>query len=508
MIWLFVLILLTLILLGEPLFLLIGGSAVLSFVMFGHLGFHDLASALLERIRSLADQQTLLAIPFFMLSGAIMSAGDISQRLIRWARALVGWMPGGLALSGIGACLLFASITGSSTATLVAIGGLVYPALTKEKYRENFSIGLVTTAGSIGILVPPSIPMIIYCLFNNATKVEIEKLWLAGLGPALLIAASLGAYSILIATKDKNPKYPFSLKELGAATRDGFWSLLLPGLILGGIYSGVFTAIEAAAVSVVYSVLVEVYFHGELKWKDLPKVFADTITLVGSFIVIVVMAMGLGDFFTSEGIPERAAAWITSFDLSPGMFLLAIDLLLLVVGCLMDIMSALMVFVPLIAPMAAAIGIDPIHLGIVFIVNLEVGYLTPPVGLNLFLSASLFHKSFGQVMRYTAPFVLLMLGCLAAVTWVPKVSLYFVEVVYDYKPTTPEDVRREKAKKKTLDTTPTTPKVKSLKDLMNEADAPEEPAKAPEGAAPKKVKSLKELMDEAGGEEPAKEAPK
>jgi tripartite ATP-independent transporter DctM subunit len=485
MTWLYSAILLVLLLLGAPLFLLIGGSAILAFIMFEGASFAGL-SPVAEQIRGLADQQTLLAIPFFMLSGAIMSAGDISKRLIRWARALVGWMPGGLALSGIGACLLFASITGSSTATLVAIGGLVYPALRKENYGEEFSIGLVTTAGSLGILVPPSIPMLIYCIFNTSTKVEVEKLWLAGVGPALMVALCLGGYSMAISVRDKTPRYKFSIKELGAATRDGFWALLLPGLILGGIYSGVFTAIEAAAASVVYSVLVEIYFHGGLKWKDIPGVFAETMTLVGSFIVIVVMAMALKEYFTAASIPERAAAWITDLKLSPFWFLFAVDILLLVVGCLMDILSALMVFVPLIAPMAAAVGIDPIHLGLIFIFNLEIGYLTPPVGLNLFLSASLFNKTFGQVIKYTAPFVLLMLGCLGIVTWIPKVSTVFVEWVYDYKPITPESVK----KKVDAPVTSRPGKVKSLKDLMEEDDKP-----APEK---KGVKSLKDLMDESG----------
>ena len=369
MVWLYSSAILIALLLGAPLFILIGGSAILAFVMFEGANFAGL-SPVAEQIRGLADQQTLLAIPFFMLSGAIMSAGDISKRLIRWARAVVGWMPGGMALSGIGACLLFASITGSSTATLVAIGGLVYPALRKENYGEEFSIGLVTSAGSLGILVPPSIPMLIYCIFNTSTKVEVEKLWLAGVGPALLIAICLGGYSMAMSVKFKSPRYKFSIKELGAATRDGFWALMLPGLILGGIYSGVFTAIEAAAASVVYSVLVEIYFHGGLKWRDIPRVFAETITLVGSFIVIVVMAMALKEYFTAASIPERAAAWITGLNLSPFWFLFAVDMLLLVVGCLMDILSALMVFVPLIAPMAAAVGIDPIHLGLIFIVNL------------------------------------------------------------------------------------------------------------------------------------------
>jgi C4-dicarboxylate transporter DctM subunit len=471
-----------LLVLGEPLFLLLGGSAVLCFVLFGDVRRLSDLTPMVERIRSLADQQTLLAIPLFMLSGSIMAKGDIAKRLIHFARALLGWLPGGMAISGIGACLLFASITGSSTATLVAIGGLVYPALQSEKYRDDFSFGLVTTAGSIGILVPPSIPMIIYCLFNTGTKVDIEKLWLAGVGPALTIAACLGVYSMVRSAGWRIRRYPFSPRALLEATRDGFWALLLPGLILGGIYSGIFTAVEAAASAAVYAVLVEVYFHGGLRWRQIPAIFADTILLLGSFIVMIVMAMALADFFTAEGIPERAAAWIVSLHLSPAKFLLALDLLLLIVCCLMDIMSALMVFVPLIAPMAAAIGIDPIHLGVVFIVNLEIGYLTPPIGLNLFLACSLFKKGYGQAMRYTAPFVLLMLGCLCVVTWVPSVSLSLVELTYGYHRLTPAALKRapepSPAGAPRPAPAPGQGKVRSMKELLDEADdAPREPGK-------------------------------
>lgn len=479
-----------LLILGEPLFLLIGAATVLSFVLVAGTDVVDLASSLLERIRSLADQQTLLAIPFFMLSGAIMAAGDISQRLINFARALIGWLPGGLALSSIGAFLIFAAITGSSTATLVAIGGLVYPALIKERYPESFAVGLCTSSGSLGILIPPSIPMIIYALFNTTTKVEVEKLFLGGVGPALLIALCLSGYSVFTATRVKAQRYTFSWKELVVATRDGFWSIMLPVLILGGIYSGLFTAIESAAASAVYAVIVEIYFHGGLKWRDIPKVFADTVTLLGSFIVIIVMAMGLADFLTVQGVPERAAAWITGLNLSPVSFLLVVNLLLIAVGFVMDIMSALMIFVPLLAPMADAMGIDPIHMGTLFIVNLEIGYLTPPVGLNLMLAANLFRRSFGQVTRDTAPFVALMVVCLGVITYVPKVTLGLVEWVYGYQPT---EWKRPQAKD-AAPAAPAQPKpgVKTMKDLLDDLD--EDAPKKPEE---KKVKTLKELMDDA-----------
>ena len=484
---LFCLLLVVLLLLAEPLWVLLGAATLAAYVLWGDArSFNDL-DGMLERIRGLVNQQVLLAIPFFLISGEVMAKGQISTRLINFAKALVGWLPGGLAVSGIGACLLFAAITGSSTATLAAIGGLVYPALVKEKYRENFSLGLVTTAGSIGILVPPSIPMIIYCLFNTGARLEVERLWLGGVGPALLIATCLGIYAILSGRRQKVPRQKFSLRTLGVATRDGFWALLLPTIILGGIYSGLFTAIEAAAVAAVYALLVEVYFHRSLTWRQVPGVLAGVVTLLGSFMIIIIMAMGLADFLETNKVPEAAAQWIGDMHLGPWGFLLILDLLLLIVGCLLDILSALMILVPLIAPMAAQLGIDPVHLGIVFIVNLEIGYLTPPVGLNLFLSASMFNRTFPQVVRATAPFVALMLICLGAVTYVPRVSLTLVDAVYGPSTTAPLASPASPA--------PAPRKVKSMKELTDEAN-PDQP---PAARAPKKVKSMKELTEEAGG---------
>ena len=479
---LFCLILAAAILLAEPLWVLIGGATVASYFLWGGASGINAFDGMMERIRGLVNQQVLLAIPFFLVSGEVMAKGQISQRLINFAKALLGWLPGGLAVSGIGACLLFAAITGSSTATLAAIGGLVYPALVREKYRDDFSLGLVTTAGSIGILVPPSIPMIIYCLFNTGARLEVERLWLGGIGPALLIAACLGIYSMIAAVRQGVPRTPFSFKTLRHATRDGFWALLLPTIILGGIYSGLFTAVEAAAVAAIYALLVEVYFHRSLTWKQVPELLAGTMTLLGSFMIIIVMAMGLADFLESEKIPEAAAAWIGGMHLGKLGFLVALNLLLLIVGCLLDILSALMILVPLIAPMAAQLGIDPVHLGIVFIVNLEIGYLTPPVGLNLFLSATMFNRTFPEMVKVTAPFVLLMLVCMTIVTAVPGVSTQIVDLVYGK----PAPAVHEVAK-------PQPGKVKSIKELTDDA--------AGEAAGgTKKVKSIKELTDEAAEE--------
>jgi len=425
------LLLAVLLFIGEPLYMILGAATVSCFFLWEE-GYGSLAdlTGMAERIRGLADTQALLAIPFFMLSGNIMSSGKISQKIIAFARAAVGWLPGGLAIAGVFGCVIFAAISGSSPATLAAMGPAIAPALIARGYSEKFGIGLVTSAGSLGILIPPSIPMIIYCIFHTASPIEVERLFLAGFGPGFLIAGVLGIYSAVVATKAKIPLNPFSFGELGASFRDGFWALGLPGLILGGIYLGIFNAIEAAAVSCVYAVVVEIYFHRGLRWRDLPKVFAETSVLLGSFVIIVVMAMSLAEFLEVTGVPTRATEWIASMDLPAWKFLIALNLLLLVVGCLVDIMSAIMILVPIIAPMAIALGIDPIHLAIVFIVNLEIGYLTPPVGLNLFLGGAMFRKSFGYMIKASFPFVVVMTVGLVIITYVPAITLAPVRWVY------------------------------------------------------------------------------
>jgi C4-dicarboxylate transporter DctM subunit len=420
-----------LLMLGEPLFVVMGGVVVACFLLWGDsiqkLGDFTI---LIERIRSLADTQSLLSVPFFILAGNLMSRGKLAGRLIEFARAAVGWLPGGLAIAATLSCVLFGSIVGSSAATLAAIGGLMVPALIKDRYREDFSIGLVTTVGSLGILVPPSIPMIIFCIFFTATPIEVERLFLAGLGPALFVSVTVGLYSMYIARREGLPRQRFSARALRVRFGEGFWALLMPFLILGGMYSGVFNAIEASAVAVVYSLIAEVYLERGMRWRDVPKVMAETSILLGSFIVVIVMAMALGEFLDTAGIPAAAASWVVEAHLSRELFLFALVMLLLVVGCLMDIMSAIMIFAPLTGPVALTLGIDPIHLGVIFIITLEVGYLTPPVGLNLFLSCTMFNKSFGYLIRATLPFVFVMMVAVFAVTYIPSISLAPVRAVY------------------------------------------------------------------------------
>lgn len=410
--------------LSVPLFVIIGVVTVLGYVLFADVP-SVMDVGLIERMRELTDKPPLLAIPFFVLSGAIMSNGGIAERLVRVARAVFRGVPGGLGIATVAACMFFAAISGSSPVTVITIGGVMYPALVKAGYPQRFSTGLVTSAGTLGILIPPSIPMIVYAIFASGTQViQVEDLFLAGIGPGLVIGLLLAAYCLV--TGVRLPSGSRDVDEglrLGPAIADGFWALMLPVVILGGIYSGIFTATEAAVVSVVYSLVVELLIHRELKLADVPGVVAEATILMGSLLVIFGMAVALNALLTDLKIPDAAAAWIMSLDLTPFTFMLLLNGFLLLVGCLMDIMSAIMILVPLLAPLAALCGVDPIHLGVVFIVNLELGYLTPPMGLNLFVSSSIFGQSLGGVIRSVVPFTLLLLGALLIVTYVPTVSL-------------------------------------------------------------------------------------
>ncbi len=408
--------------LGVPIFVLLGMVAVLCFFLWGGLtSINDLT--LIERVRGLADNQALLAIPFFIMSGAVMGRGEISKRLVAFSMALVGWLPGGLAVSAVLACMIFAAISGSSPATVVAIGGMMAPSLIAQGYKPTFAHGLVTSAGSLGILIPPSIPMIVYAIVNTTAPIQVERLFACGYGPGFVIGAILMGMGVVQGIRDKAPRQPFSFATLGRETRDGFWALMFPVIISAGIFSGLFNAIEAACFSVVYSVVVEVFIHRAIKLSEIPSVFQETGVMLGSFLVILVVAMTFGEFLDMQGLPALAADWVGSMHLAPWQFLIVVNILLLVVGCLLDIMSAIFIFVPLLAPMALAAGIDPLHFGIIFIVNLEIGYLTPPVGLNLFIASTLFNKPVGYITRAAMPFVAVMLVGLAIITFTDAPSV-------------------------------------------------------------------------------------
>jgi C4-dicarboxylate transporter, DctM subunit len=446
---LLVLALLAMVVLGSPLFVIIGVLAAMCFSLYGEEGLYQLsACATLDpeaicgydtfpaKMGSLTTKNVLLAIPFFVVSGAIMSEGDIANRLVVFARALVGWLPGGLAVATVGGCVFFAAISGSSPVTVIAIGSMMYPALLKAGYEDRFSLGLVTTAGSLGILIPPSIPMLVFAIVaGGRTPLDVGELFLAGILPGLLIAGLLSFYGMWLAAR--NPRIErdrFTFREVMARFREGFWAVMLPVLILGGIYSGLFTATEAAAVSVIYALVVELAIHRKIGVGHLPKVLSESAVMMGSLLIIMALAFGLNDFLVEEKIPDMAVEWIRSMELSPLQFLLIINLLLLVVGALMDSISAIVIIAPLLRPIADQLGIDPVHLGIIFIVNLEIGYLTPPIGINLFVSSSVFGKPLGEVMRAVVPYILIMVAGLGIVTYVPSVALGPVNVLLRDEP--------------------------------------------------------------------------
>jgi C4-dicarboxylate transporter DctM subunit len=468
---------LTGILLGLPLFAIIGLVTVgcLTYLSDGEKSYESMAdfTELIRHITALTDKEILLAIPFFVISGAIMTGGVIAERLIDLAKAFVGWMPGGLAIATVGACIFFAAISGSSPVTVIAIGSMMYPALVKSGYREPFSLGLVTSAGSLGILIPPSIPMIVYSIMvSGSAAVDPRDLFIAGVGPGFLIGGLLSLYGIkegLRTQKTLDPRVkrgmtamglgmiaaslvlvgggaaglslssmfggvavvglvvlalmPIDWQEMRQALFEGVWALLLPVIILGGIYSGLFNATEAAAVAVVYSVLVERFIYSSMTWREMLNPLMDSVVMMGALLIIIGMALGFNAYLVDAQIPDRAVGWLVELNLGKIEFLLLLNVFLLVVGALMDILSAILIIAPLLAPMAIQLGIDPVHLGVIFIVNLEIGYLTPPMGLNLFVSSGLFNRSVGQVIKATFPFTRIMLVGLLVVTYVPALSL-------------------------------------------------------------------------------------
>ncbi|MCB9728298.1 MAG: TRAP transporter large permease subunit [Deltaproteobacteria bacterium] len=423
-------VLLVLVAFGVPLFVVIGGFAVACFLAWPEYAntFQSLDGFannfnLIERMVELAEQPTMVAIPFFMIAGAIMSRGAIASRLVAFANALFGWLPGGLALSTIAACMFFAAISGSSPVTVITIGAIMLPALVKAGYGERLGLGLVTTAGTLGIIIPPSIPMIVYAIFATSTGqvVNIEDLFIAGIGPGLLIGLLLAGYCLIKGRGIERER--FSIRRVMRTLLDGIWALFLPFFILGGIYLGVFNATEASAISVVLALGIELGIHRSLTLDELPGILAETAVLMGSILVIVCVAFGFSEFMAIKEVPDAIVHWLAGFELTPVSFIILLNLLLLAVGCLMDIISAIILFVPLVAPIAGQLGFDPIHVGLIFIVNLEIGYLTPPLGLNLFVATTYFGKPFGLVIRSVLPFLLLLVLSLGIVTWVPTVSL-------------------------------------------------------------------------------------
>ncbi|MCP4868939.1 MAG: TRAP transporter large permease subunit [Proteobacteria bacterium] len=445
--WLIVVCAILLMICGAPLFVVIGMAAALCITVLEDRDLSFVAKKMFEA----TNKEVLLAIPLFVIAGAVMTEGSIARRLIDMAKAAIGWFPGGLAISGVMSCIVFAAISGSSPVTVIAIGSIMVPALIQAKYPERFSVGLLTSAGSLGILIPPSIPMIVYAVvcfqdpsikssFTGASP-SVNDLFIAGIGPGLMIGVMLALWSTFVA-RDKTMPIEETIHKLPEAMSRGAWAAGLPALIIIGIYSGWFTATEAAAVSVVYALFVEFVAHPatkainrkrgaaapddplfELPVTDLPRVFRDSAVVMGSLLLIVVLAIAFNGYLVFEKIPDQAAEWVKSHVDSRVQFLIMVNILLLIIGCLMDILSAILIVAPLLAPIAISqYGIDPIHFGIIFIVNLEIGYLTPPLGLNIFVASSVFDRPVLEVIRSVVPFTLLLVFALIIVTWFPGLT--------------------------------------------------------------------------------------
>lgn len=368
------------------------------------------------------DKEVILSIPLFILCGNVMTKGTTAKRLVAILQAITRPLPGGMAVACILSCAVFAAISGSSIVTMLAVGTVMYPAMKAANYDTKFTLGAIMSGGTLGIIIPPSIPMIIYGL---VTETSVTDLFAAGVGPGLLITLVLSLYAIWFNRKMKPER--FSLEELGTAARRGIWAAMMPVILLGGIYSGYFTATEAAAVALVYSMLVEIFIHKELKLRDFYEVVLDASKLGGSLFPVLAVALSLNIVLTEHRVPAAMVDYIQGYIDNPLMFMLMVNVLLLIVGCLMTTGEAILVLAPLLAPVAEAYGFNKVVFGIIMILNLEIGYLTPPVGLNLLVAMSAFKQSFGTLVKAAIPFILLMLACLAAVVWKPGIATYFVD---------------------------------------------------------------------------------
>ena len=413
-----VLVLVGLALLGLPLFVVLGMGSLFGAWLTGL----DPAVLVVETNR-LASSPTLIAIPLFTLAGTVLAGGGAPRRMIRLFNAAFGWIPGGIAVVTLTSCAFFTAFSGASGITILALGGLLYPILVEGRYNERFALGLITSSGSLGLLFAPSLAILLYGI---VATVSIEHLFLAGFMPGLLLLAMLAVYSAYTGKRSGIPKHEFSVKELRAAALHGLWDILLPAGIIIGIFGGYVTITEAAACTAAYVLFVELVIHRTLRLNHrLFLIAKDAAVLVGSILIILSMAMGVTNLLVDSQVPMRILAALQETITSQLQFLLLLNLFLLAVGAMMDIFSAIIVVVPLILPLALRFGVDPVHLGIIFLANLEIGYCTPPVGINLFISSQRLHKPILTCFRASLPFLGIMMVWLVLVTYVPFFSLWW-----------------------------------------------------------------------------------
>ena len=416
------LILLLLALAGAPLFAVIAASALWGFYQTDV----DLQVMAVEIYR-VAEMPVLIAIPLFTFAGYLLGESKAPQRLVRITDAFLGWMPGGLAIVALVACALFTAFTGASGVTIVALGALLVPALQKAGYRQQFNLGLVTTSGSLGLLFAPSLPLILYGVVAQQmaldTPVSIDDLFLAGLIPGTLMLVALSVYAALQPRQRVASEHRFDKAEAWAAIKDSAWEIPLPIVVLGGIYSGFFAVSEAAAITALYVLLVTVVIRREITFVQLPTVMRDSMKLVGAILLILAVSLASTNYMIDAGIPEQIFAFIQQHVSDGFTFLLLLTLFLLVLGMMLDIFSAIVIMIPIILPIAIEYGIHPVHLGILFLANMQLGYFTPPVGMNLFIASFRFNQPVMTLYRATLPFFFILLITVLIITYVPQLSL-------------------------------------------------------------------------------------
>ena len=425
--WPMAFLILTALVLGTPVFV---AMAALALFFFFREGLP--VTAVTAEVYRLISSPTLPAIPLLTACGYVLAESDASLRLLRFFKSLLGWMPGGLAIIVIAVCAVFTAFTGGSGITVIAIGGLVLPMLLKDGYPEDFSLGLVTAAGSLGLLFPPSLPVILYSVVAGTRdqNVPADALYLAGLLPAILMIAMVGAYAVRRGQALGIPRQAFSPGEVAKATWEAKWELSLPAFVVGLFMTGKASMVEAAALALVYAIVVECLVTKDLHvLRTLPTALVKASVLAGSVLILLSAAMGITSYIVDAQIPDTLVSWVRTHIESRWVFLLALNALLIVVGCLVDIFSAIVVLAPLLVPMATAFGVHPVHLGVIFLANLELGYLTPPVGLNLYLAASRFGKPLTTVVRTVLPFLLIMAMAVLLITYVPQLSVGVLEVL-------------------------------------------------------------------------------
>lgn len=419
-------ILILLALLGAPLFCVIIAASMAGFY-FSEI---DLSVLAIELYR-IADTPLLVALPLFTFTGYILSESNTSQRLVRLTQAFFGWMPGGLAIVAFVVCALFTAFTGASGVTIVAMGALLYPALKHAGYNHKFSLGLVTTSGSLGLLLPPSLPLILYGviaqqMYSGGQDISIEKLFIAGIFPALLMIVLLSGWSIWTNRKRPIPITSFSPKDMLASIRESIWEIPLPIFLFAGIYSGYFAVSEAAAVTAMYVLIIEVFFYKEISIRKLGQIIRESMVMVGGILLILGVSLAFTNFLIDAEVPMKLFNLCQNFISSKLVFLILLNIFLLILGAMLDIFSAIIIMVPLMLPVAAQYGVDPIHLGIIFLANMQIGYCTPPVGMNLFIASYRFNKPIVDIYKASLPFMLVLLAAVLIITYWPWLTMVLI----------------------------------------------------------------------------------